>query len=352
MLYTLLFLLLGSSVYLIGYLTGGGNGQNSLSTFGAATLSRFTKPQETKAPQNLLDKLPSEKVSYPKLSLDGRSVTYYDAISGYLHKIELSETGNKNITLQKIKPYLQNLNWSWDRKLLLASDGADNIVYDFALNSNKILSRSIKNPVFSSSEDKASYVWQDLEKNTANVSISDTAFESYKNLLPARADDWQPSWVDSHTLALVYLGGQTSSLFTLDTETKNLTRLLVNKDDLETRWSLGGTSLLYSHSLNGKTMLYYRSLASGQETQLPRPGLGSQCAWSIDEATVYCATGDDSSDEFFVWKSGDREAKTLKIETAVKIKAESLFLSADERYLFFKNSFDGALYRLKIETIQ
>lgn len=350
LLYTFLFILISTSIYLIGYLTGGGNGRNSLSTFGTATLSRFTKPQEIQIPRSLLDKLPSEKVSSPKLSLDGRSIIYYDATSGYLHEITLSDTDSKDTALQKLKPYLQDLNWSWDRKLLSAYDGADYVVYDLDGNSFKILNRNIKNPAFSPFEDKAGYIWNDPAQNTSQVSVSNTSFEFFKNLIPVRGDFWKPSWNSPRSLSLEYKDNKTSDLFILDTETKSLTQAIPDKDNLETKWSPDGSGLLYSYLSGGKFLLHYSSLTTGyQGPSLPKSTSASKCTWSIDNETIYCAVDNSSNDEFFSFNTLEQTLKTLKTDTSIKVLATDLFLSADEHYLFFKNSFDNSLYRLKIE---
>lgn len=351
-LYLLLFILIGSAVVLIGYIIGARGERNLLSTSGGANISRFVKPQETKAPYDLLDKLPSEKVSYPKLSLDGRSIIYYDASSGYLHKIELSETGNKSSALQKIKPYLQNLSWSWDRKLLLAYDGADHTVYDLVESTGKEINHNILNPVFSAFGDKSAYLWHDPELNTSDISVADTKFEIFINLLSARDKNWKIAWAGKETLSLEYKNGNSTSLFTLDTENQKLTRLIDSKEELKFKWSSSGSALLYSYRSAKDVLLSYRDLVSEKEYQILQATPASKCTWSIDNTTFYCAINKGFNDGFFVFNTKNQSLKTLKTDTSIKTKAEDLFLSADEKYLFFRNSFDTALYRLKIELVQ
>src|SRR3989344_995309 len=115
--YVLLCLTFGLIIFFIGYFVH----EKSVSGNKEATISRFTKPQEIRSPYDLLNKLPSENSSYPILSSNGREITYYNPSDGYLYTISLSGQKMQNRRLQHLAPYLKDLVWSHDGKLIIAT---------------------------------------------------------------------------------------------------------------------------------------------------------------------------------------------------------------------------------------
>ncbi len=352
--YSLIFVLVFLSIFTVGYLAS-----NNYIGFGAgtgrsATISRFTEPTEVKSLYDLLDKLPVIGAGPVVLDKNGQSLLYYNESTGYLHRINLTTSTSKDESLERLRPYLANLQWSLDRQKILASDGTENILYNLASGESRILPKSIQFSVFSPSGDRVSYIDYDAEQNTANLVVADSNFTSLKALTLLTVGSWSLNWVNQTTLALGYNNQNTWGLMLVDANNGGLTRVFVNLPNLQTTWSPNGQSLLYSFSdKNHSPMLAYQNMANiGNDIKLPLVTPASNCVWSIDNVTIYCAvskstTRGQEDDEFVSLQIG-HTLQNLRMNNFSKIKAENLLLSADEKYLFFRNTSDGNLYRLRI----
>lgn len=251
----------------------------------AATISRFVEPKEVKAIQNLLERLP---------------------VSSQIP--EASRTT------------------------------PDNII----------------SPTLSPSGNTLAYI--KIGEEGSFLGIGDVAYKNFKKLLPLSAGDWSLVWLEEKTLALTYFNNDLGSLFTFDIETGSLNRILANLSRLETQWSQDGQALLYSYSdPNKDVVLAYTILSNiGFETILPLKVSARKCTWSTDNQKIYCAVAKDNmspqkGEKFVEVQLADSTMQSLKGTGVSKIKAENLSLSADNKYLFFKNSPSGNPYRLKIE---
>lgn len=353
--YSLVFVLVFLSIFAIGYLVTNNyiGFWNSPNTKGAA-ISRFVEPIEVKSLYDLLDRLPSTGSGPVVIDKDGQSLLYYNENTGYIHRINLASPQPQDETLQRLHSYLSNLQWSTDRSRLLANDGIENVLYNLTTGESRLLSKNIQFPVFSPSGDKISYIDYDLEQYTARLVVTDLDFESLKTLNVLAVGEWSLSWVDQNTLSLGYNNMGAWGLILVDVRNGQLTRILSNLTNLRTNWSRDGQLLLYSFlDKNNTQVLSYRSLTdTSSDTRLPIVAPSSKCVWSINSKTLFCAvnknSGQSQEDDGFISLQIGEISQNLRINNSSKIKAENLLLSADEKYLFFRNVSDGNLYRLKI----
>ena len=161
-------------------------------------------------------------------------------------------------------------------------------------------------------------------------------------------------WVNDSLLSLLRPptdSDPTYWLFTLNTETGNFQRILNLKNDLWIKWSPDGQKLLYSYTdpSTSERDLYLMNMSDLQEIKLIDAENVSDCTWSIDNKTVYCA----DKDSFVTLDTSSSSPAFVKVITKFKGDISSfsdgainLLLSSAENYLIFKTPSDNKLYSL------
>ena len=151
------------------------------------------------------------------------------------------------------------------------------------------LPNNVLSPAFSPYSNDVAYVYFDDETGQGNISVADSNFQSYKNLLKTRIKGWRIQWVNAHTLSLVATADSNNldSLFLLDTKTSELTPVIQDKKDLRPLWSPDGTILLFSHRKGPLTELVWVKRADSTAGILPLEAPAFQCAWTA-ATTVSC----------------------------------------------------------------
>lgn len=356
--YFLVFILVFLSIFTIGYLVSNGYiGFPGTTNLQSALLSRFVEPKAVQSLHDLLDKLSSQGSGPMAISSDGQSLVYYDSTTGYLHKIDPTVSKDQDSSLQKIRPYLVNLQWSKTKDKILANDSLNTIFYDLNSGESKVLPSNIQFPVLSPLGDKLAYVEYGKEGDKNWLSISNTDLTSVKKLFPVAPGDWLINWIDKQTLSLVYSNLGMGSLMKISIDDGHLSRILSNLPALEINWSPDGQSLLYSYSnINKDRILSYKALGdSVTELNLPINAPASSCVWSVDNSSIFCPANKGTQtarDDGFVFLKISSIPQNLRMNNTSKIKTEDLGLSADEKYLFFRNAYTGSFYRLRIELDQ
>lgn len=353
----LIFVLAALAMFLGGYLiskkslTGG---QNQQALINDSLVSRFEESPEKRVPPVGLFALSRDRTAFPALSADGKEILYYNPDSGEIRSVSTQNMAGGSTLVAKIQAGARQISWA-SNKTLVATYSNNSVFYDLNSNSSKKLDNKIKNPALSRAGDKLAYNFFDAETGEGNISIADPLAESFKVVLPTRFENWQIGWINSSVLLLVRrpaVGDQTSSLFTLDTETKSLHNVIEPKNDLEVVWSPNGQKIVYSYSADPaqESGLFFMDLANREEVGLNTSLNASKCTWSIDNKTVYCA-GKDSfvTIDTSAVQPGAEDISTLPKEIlSSSATASDLLLTSSEDYLVFRNSQNGKLYGLNL----
>lgn len=338
-------MLSGLLVFLIGSVITGRLDLNEASESQSATITRFTQPKETRVPTHSLEKLPGHDIHYPVITPSG-NILYYEPATGYIHLIEHIGNGFRDSTQQRLAPFLTRLTWSKDRTTVIGSRGNNLVLYNLADNTSRNLDPSLVSAIFSPFDDTVTYLKFNTETKIGEIGISNDNLSTLKRLFLIGDKSWDLSWLNTTHLLLTF---NTSTLFTLNTETKALERIINDRNNIQSLGS-GTDTLLFSSRDRDTQRLAAFNTTTSSENSLPIETTASRCAWSVDRDTVYCSqTGNNgASDQLSVINTKTQTTKKLAIPSTQKIQIENLLLSVDEKYLFIKNSLDGAIYRLPI----
>lgn len=353
----IVFTLVALAVFLAGYLISkkslSGN-QNEQALIGESLVSRFEEVPEKRVPPVGLFAISRDRAAFPALLVNGKEIFYYNPDNGEIRSAPTQNMTGGSSLVAKIQPGARQISWA-SNKTLVAAFSSGSIFYDLNSNTSKKLDGKIKNPILSKKGDKLAYNYFDPETKEGNISIADPLMESFKVILPTRFENWQIGWVSDGVLSLLRpptVENPTSSLFTLDIESKSLHNILDSKNNLEVVWSPDGKKIVYSYNpdTTQESQLYFMNLANQEEINLDTTLNASKCVWSIDNKTIYCA----GKDSFVTIDTSATQPLAKKINTlsseaqSSASTATNLLLTGLEDYLIFQNTQNGKLYGLSL----
>jgi hypothetical protein len=350
----LIFVLVGLATFLTGYLFSKRSLENSTADqalIGNSLVDRFNQAPEKRITPTGLFELSQEEASFPNISTNGNEILYYMPASGEIRSVKIQDpTGS--VLISKIQPNASRIKWA-NNKTLIADYSSSSIFYDLNSGTSHKLDPRIKNAVLMKSGDKVAYNYFDETTGTGNISIANSDFQAYKNILPTRFDGWGIGWLSDTMLTLIkpaITDIPSVSVFKLSTDGVTFENILEFKNNLEIAWSSDNQKILYSYA-NPSTKengLYFMDLALKNEVALNQNIDASKCVWSIDDKTVYCAT----SSGFVILDTSSDQPTPQPLAQAVvgagdaAASATDLELTSIEDYLIFKNLSDGKLYGL------
>ncbi len=228
-----------------------------------------------------------------------RELLYYVPSTGDVKSLSLDSSKSTPKTLAKIKPGSRSISWSDQANRLVANYGDGDTFYDLKTGDSRVYDLKMKIIVLSKDGSSIAYVYFNSSTGVGNISVADVQAGSFKNLLPTRLDSWKIQWLSPKTLSIF-----SNSLFTLSTDSKTLTQIIENKEDLKVNWSPNGSSLIYSYASNGERQTAYLPTPGSSSKTLPVSIDTSLCAWKTADM-LYCL-GDE--------ESGDYKNKLISIE--------------------------------------
>lgn len=344
--------------FLAGYLVSRRSGienPNQRALIDNSLIDRFQKQPAKYAQPTGPFALSEKEVSSQTVTGDGKGMFYYDSKSGQIRSVLFQNSGGYTLILT-IPPNAEQISWALN-KTLVATYKTGVIYYDLSSGFSKKLDPQTINPVLSRSGDKLAFDYFDTSTGTGEIRITDPKSGGYKKVMPTLFRDYQMRWLGDAKLSLIKTPTQdnpTFWLFVLDTETGRLQRLLDSKTDLWIRWSPNGQKLIYSYAdpSTSKKTLYLMNLSDLEEIRLADASEISDCVWSVDNKTIYCA----NKDSFFTVDTSSSDMILKNINTPFKGNigsfangATSLILSSSEGYLIFKSSDSGKLYALPLD---
>jgi hypothetical protein len=351
------FVLVALGTFLAGYLfsrRANLNNSNQQALVGNSLITRFQIQPEKHVEPTGPFVLSENRADSQTLSSDGKTVLYYNSKSGEIRSSSLYSTENSTL-ISTIQPGAIQINWALNQTLIAYYKNVSTY-YDLASGFSKKISLQNASPTLSKSGDKMAYNYYDSGLNTGEIRISDPKSEGYKKVLTTLFSGYQIRWVSDSLLSLFKPSTKedpTYLLFTLNTETGNLQRILNLKKDLWIKWSPDGQKLLYAYTdlTTSERNLYLMNLSDLQEIKLTDATAISDCTWSIDNKTLYCA----NKDSFVTIDTSSENPQLVKLPTKFQGDISSfsngaigLLLSSAEDYLVFKTPSDGKLYSLPI----
>lgn len=307
-------------------------------------------------------KITSDEVDFLLFLPDRQEIRYYNTRTGEIKAIKLA-SGNTISSVATIKARATALTWSPDGTEVIGIYPGESIYTNIKTNTSKTISENIINPRFSRTSSNIAYLYYNASSTDGNISIADSQFKNYKNILKTRLKNWELQWTDERRLSLIATSttSHLNSLFLLEIATGNLESLVDSKESLETNWAPDGNQLVFSRRSRKGLELYYLNLADRSVETLNLFGRASKCAWTSDSSSLYCAIPDKALTPD---GSNGSEDSFVKIATLPLRKPEVLYTSADASFvdardliysgaqhaLFFKNFKDGRLYELPVNN--
>ena len=292
--------------------------------------------------------LTTETASFPMLIESRQEIRYYHARTGEIKSVDLKKPTPAKL-IAKIKPQATKISWSPDGTEIIATVGGVNTYVNLSTGTSKQLAKTIINPQFSRDSNQVAYVYFNDTTGVGTISIADSQFKNFKNIIKTRLKNWEIQWNGPRRLSLIATSAETTmdSLYSTDTSTGGLDLLLDSKSSIQTNWAPDGNSLLYSRKTRKVIELFALELDSRQSVPLGLVGTANKCAWTSDSSTLYCAITKDKDDSFIKISASKVETIFSPVESGF-MDARDLVYSTIRNALIFTNFKDGRLYELSL----
>ena len=318
-----------------------------------------------------------ESVFGATLSPDGKSIYYLLSGNGQLNQISLDGKLDKVLSTERYEN-IRKVIWNKQKNRVIiktksASDKIKYLTYDLATKKVSVLKENTDSVAWSNLGDKIIYKYYDPKKKKRTISLSDPDGKNWKDLaefnyknveiaaIPSSSDiSFWPSpdaFLSTVVGTVPFGGGDKQEIFH-------------DRFGADFLWSPDGSAaaVSYTDQKGGhKTDLATMDKSGNGFQPLGFPAFASKCAWSADSKILFCAMPGNipesavlpndwqegklkTTDTF--WKIEISNGKKQRLVDTEKIPqsfdAINLFLSKDEKTLFFVNKADGKLYKLKM----
>lgn len=337
-------------------------------------LGNDTAKNKPEPPEQYLFQITNEPVAGAVISSDSVSLRYFKKTTGHL--FENSFTGDKerrisNITISAIL----NAQWTPSKEYAIISyytDGALRRLYSRYSGTSTITSAFLPNDIVdittSKTDEKIAYLISSEGETLLLTANPDTT--GIKNIFSTPIPDFELSWPAANRISLKTRSSAyaPSVLYTLNPSTKQLTRVLDEKEGLDVLWSPDGAGFLSMEtSREGMNVaLRATSLQDNTVVDIPFVTLPEKCAWAPSkERVLYCAIpqqiprGAHLPDEWWqgsvsfddaLWRIYVDTGVRQQLLPAYQLDAINLFTDKEESFLFFTNKKDGLLWSLRLKS--
>jgi len=314
-------------------------------------------------------------VDYPTVSPAGQ-VNYYNSADGHFYR--LNPDGTVALMSDNKFYQVQKVTWSPDAtKAVLEYPDDSNVVYDFTTKKQYTLPKEMQSFAFSKDNGKlsAEVIGPQAENNwlvTVNPDGSNIQFvERLGDNADNVANNWSP---DQQVIALFRKnsGANSQDIILIGQHDENFRALAVNGSGFEGQWTPAGDRLLYDvyQANNGFKPTLWIAGAKGDNIGVNNTDLGLEtwsykCTVAADNQTAYCGVPTDLPNGSGVYKdlaassvdnfykinltTGQKSLLAQPIGDRSGYNVQSIFLSQDNKTLYFQDSLSGGVYSLKLQ---
>lgn len=315
----------------------------------------------------------SEKVNSPVLL--GEDILYLSQVDGMLYKISTKDSTKKEtISFEKF-PISSNLIWSPKKDQVIISNididhiSAENFLFDINLKKSQKLNNNIFNFTWSSDGEKIAYYYYNDLFNKKTINIADPDGSNWKKIFDLSTEkkfdgkDVIVVWSDnmilfySKPIFLVdeYVGK--NLIYSLYVDDSSLKELVNEGYATAPLFSPDGQKVLYNLvEDNGvKFTLNWIDKYGVRKKNLGIESKTKKCTWSKNNTNLYCALSEEKIISGFkltmdtFWKINVETNEREKLTDSIYVDAENLFLSVDEKNLYFVDKNDFTLYELALK---
>ena len=306
----------------------------------------------------------------PALSADQRSVYYVERSSGHLMQSDIDGKGEAPLTNLTVLETFDGL-WSPLKTRVALSYHEGGTVKRFIESaatgtpSSFLPSGAVS---FAWSPDGKSSAYLLLQNERTNLVIADQSGKSGRTVFSTPVPDLTVQWVSKNTLLLVSRpsGLAPSLILRFDVTARRAEPILAGTRGVVALPLPDGSGLVFSHSSGSgeASPLALHTFKDGNTVPLGVTTVAEKCAAAAKSKKLYCGIPagtirSPSPDEWYRGAVSFSDAIAAidlatgaaapLVEGEADVDAVSLFITADERYLFFQNKKDGTLWRLTLE---
>ncbi len=329
----------------------------------------LTRPHTTK---NLVQ-ITDEAIVSPIINENKNLIKYITKNDGFLYSSTLdgkNKTKEPFITLSGLIKIL----WSPDQEKFINiyadSFGIKRFYYNLKEQSTTPLNKNINWLVYSKTQDKIAYHFQDPAQNTNTIAISNPDGSDSQSILNTRIKDIRLEWVNDDKIAITTApsGLSENILYYTKISKPKLIKVLSDINGLTSLWSNDAKKILFSQTnQNGNNLRLFSVNENGlniKDTGLKT--LPEKCTFSKDNIHVFCAEPikipdnaiipDDYYKKLFsvndvLWKINLKTSKKellYQFQEDIDFDLSDIKLLKNEKILFFINRNNGFLYRLEL----
>ncbi len=214
-----------------------------------------------------------------------------------------------------------------------------------------------------------SYIFYLLKNNDSIIGSTATSYGDTKNqIFTSPFTEWLSQWPNDRMITLttkpsaVFLG----SVYSLDPNTKNFTKIFGGISGMTTLTSPNGKLILYN---NNNLSLRIYNVDTKDSVSVGVKTMPEKCVWNKASTELYCAvpgyiTGNNYPDTWYmgetsfsdnIWKINIENGSTTQIadptsfSSGEEIDGIKLSLDDSEKYLFFVNKKDSYLWEFNLK---
>lgn len=315
-----------------------------------------------------------EEVLKPVLSSDGKSILYFSKEDNRFYSLNL-DTLEKDLLSSKTFYNVQDLEWSSKDRVLLSFYSEEKrkpIWYLYAPNTDQLIKLSdfIDDVEWVLDDQKIVYVYTDYLKKSS-LSLSNPYGSDWQRLTKLEGIYRPRLFASSKKDKVAVLSGfclegciTDFNLRIYDLEKREFDKITEEEACIDLRWAPDDSKILYTNSEleEGEpvSLLYLLELETGEKKNLEVENFSNKCVFTKDGKILYCAVPKDGTKkapeewifEDIFWKidlETNERTQLTNFDPDLPIDATNLFLSLDERILFFTNAKDSKLYSLTLE---
>lgn len=304
------------------------------------------------------------------LSADGRRIQYYDKQDGGIYSVTL--TGTDPVLIKTPAERADYLVWSPDKESFIYKTLAGDYIYEKLLDSTiKELGNNLQAPVFVNNGAQIAYQFRDNETDQYNICVADPVrgIDSYTKLLSLKGnvelvDVSGRGWLSYY---LAPSPTRAAVVYAYDLNNGNIHMLIGKAAALAASWSPSGANIAYTKmGENNRAALWLADGDGKNSRRVSESSFVDKIAWTNNSSSLYIAspvTMPTAAKYYSGQKTNDRiykvDLKTGRADLVLDISnpdtprdARDLFLSKEDKLLYFRNAYDNSVFVVNLEKIK
>lgn len=346
-------------------------------------------PSSAQAVTPVLSKIVNNKVVAPQLTSDGKGVIFFNEATGQIFVANFDGSNQRAIADSTFKNVVDVAFSPTGRSAILSfkspTDNPIKYYFDIPSNSTNRLSDHIESFAYSPDGNKIFYRYADTANSLETLNVANANGTDFQKIKDFPISNVELVWVpgkDKLSFWLAPFALRRSALYKMDQDGTNVIALFNKGYGVDGLWSGDGSRVIATFAAENTVSLHIEAANFDGSEKVILPSSKTvieKCTWANDNINVFCAipkqvapsavlpddytTGKISTDDD-IYKINTKTGERLLVRLAEivtddqgnqkqadlpQIDAARLFLSPDNKQLFFINKADGsALYAVDL----